>query len=340
MRIPAEELESLLRGLEGTRVVLPEGGGRKGSYVELGPGKHLPKECGDHTRPSMPPKGIVHRENETLLEYRLRAGGKIELTQVRPEGVDTVLIGTPPCDTASFAVLDAALLENPAEPVYSARRERLGVIGMACSRAGRWCFCTSVGLSPHATVGADLMIYPEGESFIVRRVTDRLDRVWRLIEAKGERVPEQELERILHRFAFKVENYIFDAPGLTGVLESRFSDPYWEEFARSCLSCGICTYLCPTCHCFDIIDVPADEFSGRRVRTWDTCQFPEFTGETSAHNPRRERAARQRQRVLHKFLYFWQNHRMIMCTGCGRCIKYCPVDINIAEAVMRLGGVG
>ncbi|MGQ9582356.1 MAG: 4Fe-4S dicluster domain-containing protein [Thermoplasmatota archaeon] len=339
LRIAAGALEELLRRLDGARVVFPDGAGRRGGYAELSAGRHLPREAGDHTRPSSPPKWLVHGENETILTYELRPGGGVRVAAAEPELRRTIVFGTPPCDTASFAVLDAALLEEPAEPIYSARRRGLGVMGMACSRSGRWCFCTSVGLSPTATKGADLMVYPDGSGFVVQRVTDRLDDVWRLIEAAGERVPPDELSRVAHRFAPEVENFVFDAEKLTPALEGRFTDRYWEELSSACVSCGICTYLCPTCHCFDIVDVPADEFSGRRVRTWDTCQFPEFTGETSAHNPRRDRAARQRQRVLHKFLYFWQNHRMVMCTGCGRCIRYCPVDINIAEAVMHLGGL-
>ncbi len=339
VRIGAEALEELLRGIEGAQVVFPDGSGRRGVYAKLSPGRRLPREAGDHTKPSMPPKGLVHPENETLLTYELSPEGGVRVDVAEPAVKRMILFGTPPCDTASIAVLDAALLADPAEPVYSVRRRGFGVMGMACSRAGRWCFCTSVGLSPRATNGADLMVYPDGQYFVVQRVTDGLDDVWRRIEAAGEMVDGDELERVAGRFAPEVYNFVFDAERVVGALEERFSDPYWSELSEGCVSCGICTYLCPTCHCFDIVDAPADELRGRRVRTWDTCQFAEFTGETSAHNPRRERSARQRQRILHKFLYFWQSHKMLMCTGCGRCIRYCPVDINIAEAVMHLGGM-
>jgi ferredoxin len=332
-------LEQVLRGLQDVRVLVPSGAGRKGGYVELGPAVKLPRECGDHTKPSSPPKGVVFPNNETLLSYTLGVKGEIAV-----EGADrsmgrTILYGTPPCDTASFQVLDSALLKDMPEPGYARKRDAFGVIGMACSRQGRWCLCTSVGLSPRSTQGADLMVFPDGENLLVEKVTGRLDDLWKMLEPGGEKVTKEAFEAVARKYDFPVENFPFEAEGLADALEKNFDSPYWKEFSERCVSCGICTFLCPTCHCFDIVDAPNDELSGRRVRTWDTCQFPEFTGETSAHNPRKDKWMRQRQRVLHKFLYHYRNHGHMMCTGCGRCIRYCPVDINIAEGVMRLGGV-
>jgi len=339
IRTSAGRLEQVLRGLQDVRVLVPSGAGRKGGYVELGPAVKLPCECGDHTKPSSPPKGVVFPNNETLLSYTLGVKGEIAV-----EGADrsmgrTILYGTPPCDTASFQVLDSALLKDMPEPGYARKRDAFGVIGMACSRQGRWCLCTSVGLSPRSTQGADLMVFPDGENLLVEKVTGRLDDLWKMLEPGGEKVTKEAFEAVARKYDFPVENFPFEAEGLADALEKNFDSPYWKEFSERCVSCGICTFLCPTCHCFDIVDAPNDELSGRRVRTWDTCQFPEFTGETSAHNPRKDKWMRQRQRVLHKFLYHYRNHGHMMCTGCGRCIRYCPVDINIAEGVMRLGGV-
>lgn len=338
IRISVEGLERIFGGLKDHRVLLPSGSGKKGEYIELTVAGRLPRECGDHTKPSAPPKNIIFPANETLLSYKLNIDGSIEVAQPEIGITKTILFGTPPCDSASFRVLDAALTKDIPEPFYTKRRENFGVIGMACSRAGKSCFCRSVGLSPVSEAGADLMAYPDGDDFIIKNVSGRLDMLWTLIEKSGEMVSEEAFEPVRARFDIPVENYKFSAERLVDAIEKRFTDPYWTEFSSRCVSCGICTYLCPTCHCFDILDVETDERSGTRVRTQDTCQFPEFTGETSAHNPRKERYTRQRQRVLHKFLYFFRNHGMMMCTGCGRCIRYCPVDINIAEGVMKLGG--
>ncbi|MDO8466505.1 MAG: 4Fe-4S dicluster domain-containing protein, partial [Gallionella sp.] len=112
----------------------------------------------------------------------------------------------------------------------------------------------------------------------------------------------------------------------------------WEEMARACIGCGICTFLCPTCHCFDINDEVQSKapLKGQRVRTWDNCQFPDFTMHSSGHNPRENTGARLRQRVNHKFQYFHENFGMHQCTGCGRCVSGCPVGIDIVAVVNKV----
>ena len=104
----------------------------------------------------------------------------------------------------------------------------------------------------------------------------------------------------------------------------------WERFSDRCLSCGICTFLCPTCHCFDIQD-EMEGFDGRRARMWDTCMFSEYTLHTSGHNPRPTRKERTRNRISHKYSYFPEKFDVIACVGCGRCINYCPVNIDLLD---------
>ncbi|MDW8026730.1 MAG: 4Fe-4S dicluster domain-containing protein, partial [Armatimonadota bacterium] len=112
--------------------------------------------------------------------------------------------------------------------------------------------------------------------------------------------------------------------------------PVWEEVTRKCLSCGVCAYECPTCHCYDIVD-EATLFEGVRCRNWDCCGFALFTLHASGHNPRPTQMHRYRQRVLHKFAYFLQTYGQNMCVGCGRCIVKCPVGMDIYEIVQRVG---
>jgi len=101
-----------------------------------------------------------------------------------------------------------------------------------------------------------------------------------------------------------------------------------------CLGCGICTFLCPTCHCFDIQDETL-ESNGARVRIWDSCMFREYSLQASGYNPRPEQTSRVRNRVFHKFSYFPKNHQEFGCVGCGRCISECPVNIDIVEIVNK-----
>ena len=111
-----------------------------------------------------------------------------------------------------------------------------------------------------------------------------------------------------------------------------YDDPFWDELHLKCLGCGACTYLCPTCHCFDIVD-EGNAVRGKRVRNWDTCQFALFTHHTSGHNPRQSGKERMRQRVMHKFNYFVENQGEIACVGCGRCVRNCPVNLDIRAVI-------
>ena len=107
--------------------------------------------------------------------------------------------------------------------------------------------------------------------------------------------------------------------------------PFWDDIAFSCINCGTCTFVCPTCWCFDIQD-EAKQKSASRFRNWDTCMSPLFTKHATGHNPRDGKTQRVRQRFMHKLKYFLDKYDQgIMCVGCGRCVKSCPVNIDIRE---------
>jgi ferredoxin len=123
----------------------------------------------------------------------------------------------------------------------------------------------------------------------------------------------------------------FDTEGLKQTLDNLFESDYWEEITESCLGCGVCTFLCPTCFCFDIVD---EIQRNERVRNWDTCMFRIYSQEASGHNPRPTRSKRTRQRLMHKFSYWLEQIGKIGCTGCGRCVRYCPVGLDL-RAMLR-----
>ena len=123
-------------------------------------------------------------------------------------------------------------------------------------------------------------------------------------------------------------------------INALFDAPFWDEMAFACLNCGTCTYLCPTCWCFDIQDeVYGSE--GDRIRNWDSCMFPLFTLHGSGHNPRDKKVRRVRQRFMHKLKYYVDKYQDgVQCSGCGRCVRYCPVNIDIRKVCELMNNYG
>jgi len=182
-----------------------------------------------------------------------------------------------------------------------------------------------------------------GDDYYVESLTEKGHRLTNFPgklfrEPKSE---EQDKMKSIHASSGdKLQREIKDVKTVTARLgESKmFGSSLWDEESKSCISCGICTYLCPSCHCFDMNDEVDSvlPLSGKRVRTWDNCQFPDFTMHSSGHNPRPDKLSRLRRRVLHKFPYFVETQGDYMCTGCGRCVSKCPVGIDIIEILNKV----
>jgi sulfhydrogenase subunit beta (sulfur reductase) len=129
---------------------------------------------------------------------------------------------------------------------------------------------------------------------------------------------------------------VADLEGLGDKLDNSFDSDFWDEVHFKCIGCTTCTYLCPTCHCFDIYEEEESDKSGYRLRLWDSCSLSLFTLHTSGHNPRPSSKERMRQRVMHKFNYFAHNYNEFGCVGCGRCIQNCPVNMDIRDVISSI----
>ena len=211
---------------------------------------------------------------------------------------------------------------------------------MACTRPHETCFCGTFGIDPAAPAG-DVACWKTADALYLDAKTDKgaalLDSVAPLTEpADDAAVTAQQTEIRARMQRLPLANLRADAFG-AGKTEAFFNDPAWAALSESCLGCGTCTFVCPTCQCYDIKDFNTGH-GVQRFRCWDSCMYSEFT-KMSAGQPRLTQLERFRQRFMHKLVYFpTNNDGMFSCVGCGRCVAKCPIQMNIVKVMKTLGG--
>lgn len=290
------------------------------------------------------PKGILLPQTQEVFSWQGRTP-KIAL-DVPPPPQPAVILGLRPCDAVAFDRLDEALLVGEWPDVaYARARSRAVLVTFACESMSPECMCEAAGLSP-TTPSGDLLVLPAGESLLLEALTAKGEAV--LAELEG-REPMPEAGSLVDARREELAGAAgHHAPGLAAgqdwtrlppadpeTVLAMFGMPGWEELARPCLSCGLCAFVCPTCHCFALTDEPRGD-TGRRVRTWDSCGLTDFMRAAGGHDPRPAKAQRMRQRFLHKLVYHRAAHGSLMCTGCGRCAAGCPAGLHIATAAKML----
>jgi sulfhydrogenase subunit beta (sulfur reductase) len=332
-----EKIEDALNALGNASVVYIPVKNRRGlvEYKELGKEASAADIVLDR-KPDIPPKAIMFPQTEVLLSYK-KVDGKIVVTPAKTDDREKLIFGVRPCDAIGIALMDKVFCEGKfTDSYYKARRDKVTIVAIACDGpADPTCFCPSTGGSPAAKEGSDVLLYDVDDSYYVEGITDKGRKILEAIKGYlGKPTPEQEkMKDEIIRKAESAEGFTrrISAESIAR-LDSSFDSKYWDDVARRCLSCGACTYYCPTCHCFDINDEPGS----KRVRTWDSCQFSDFTMHTSGHNPRTGKGQKLRNRYYHKFKYSKDNIGRYLCVGCGRCIAMCPVGLDITKAISEV----
>ncbi|MBE5754453.1 MAG: 4Fe-4S ferredoxin [Clostridiales bacterium] len=284
-------------------------------------------------------KDFFFPQTENLMEFKVD-GKNIEVIDTRSENEDFVVFGVRACDVRSLEVLDKVFLAEPVDTYYKNRREHGVIVSMACSRPTETCFCGTFGIDA-ANPQGDIECYKTADAFYLDAKTEKgkalLEKIAPVLEdADDTAVNEQkaEIKKILDKLPLKdlsAEKFGKDKT------DEFFNSPEWKNLSESCLGCGTCTFVCPTCQCYDIKDFKTNT-GVQRYRCWDSCMYSDFT-KMSAGQPRLTQLERFRQRFMHKLVYFpTNNDGMFSCVGCGRCVSKCPISMNIVKVMKTLGG--
>lgn len=277
------------------------------------------------------PKGLFFPQSEVLYRFQ---DDRVMKEPVSDDGERAIMF-VRPCDARALAFLDRVFQGKEFEdPYYLNKRKKTTVISLACNRPLSTCFCTSLEGNPADEEGSDIILFDLGDSFLVKVISEKGENFIKPYEKLLSEAHKSDVEKA-NKLKEDSRNRITSTVPVKGLkerLDKTFDASLWEEIHRKCLGCGACTYLCPTCYCFDITDEVSGS-QGRRVRSWDSCMYPLFTLHTSGHNPRPSGKERMRQRVMHKFDYCPENFEETFCVGCGRCVRECPVNLDIRQVI-------
>lgn len=282
-------------------------------------------------------KDFFFPQTENLYDVKMK-DKKIEITDTREECEDFVIFGVRACDVRSFSILDKVYLADPIDSYYKNRRDHGTIISLACGRPEETCFCQSFGINAADPEG-DVKAWKIGDELYLQGATDKgnalLEKVSSVLESADEKAVDDAKSAInavmkklpLAKVSFEhmKDNDLLDY----------FNSDKWSGLSESCLGCGTCTFVCPTCQCYDIREF--DTGNGiKKFRCWDSCMYSDFT--KMAHgNPRTTQLQRFRQRFMHKLVYFPDNNNgEFGCVGCGRCLAKCPISMNIVKVAKAL----
>ncbi len=287
------------------------------------------------------PKDAFFPQSETLYTV-VKDGKKLSIKPEELENQDFVIFGIKACDVKGVEVLDKVFLCEPKDSFYAARRAHGTLVALACNEPSESCFCKVFGIDC-ADPKADVAAWITDGFLYWKAYTEKGEKLTETVKSLFEEGEEAKVSSAKEKIREIVEKLPYSNLSLEGwngdALSEKFDSALWEELYKPCLACGTCTFVCPTCQCYDIKDY--DTGNGvQRYRCWDSCMYSDFT--MMAHgNNRTSQMQRFRQRFMHKLVYFPANNDgMYSCVGCGRCVDKCPAALNIVKVIKAFAGKG
>jgi len=290
---------------------------------------------------TMSPKSVVFPQSEVMFTFTTDSASpdcnimKVPESSYSPRAI----IGIRPFDAAAMNIVKMNF-DTPdyRDPYWCDAYEACTFIGLAVTDPESCDFSTSTGTGPFDISGLDVLLVDAGEYFLAEVVTEK-GNTW-VHSAGFNKEADAESIELLHIMRKEAKKKIVSIVAFENINKKEtldlYNESYWDSISFSCLNCGTCTYVCPTCWCFDIQDESARK-NGRRLKNWDSCMFPNFTIHTTGHNPRNTKLMRVRQRFMHKLKYHQSKYdKGILCVGCGRCVTSCPVNIDIREVCKQM----
>lgn len=288
-----------------------------------------------------PWKAILHPPDVRLWSAVRDAGGFHLVTESGPDA-PLALVGVRACDLAALNLLDRVLLGGShADPIYAARRSRALIVAVNCTRAGSTCFCAAMGTGPAVGPGADLVITELLRSrehrLIVSVESERGAEVMEAVPHEPARDTDiVQAKTLVDRAKREAGPHRVNMTGMRELLLNSLESPCWDDVAARCLTCGNCTNVCPTCFCTSVHDTTdVHGAHAERTRVADSCftmAYSYATGGSVRYSP----SARYRQWLVHKFATWVDQFGSPGCVGCGRCLTWCPVGIDVTQVLGRI----
>jgi ferredoxin len=358
--LPAGGFDTLFDALRsaGYRIVGPTVRNEAIVYDELARASNLPAGLTDEQEPGR--YRLVPRADGALFGYAVgphswkrellpprvrlwqarRANGGLVVDEEPPKAEPTAFIGVRPCELAAIAIQDRVFLGSEHQDAdYAARRADVFIVAVDCGDPSSLCFCSALDAGPRAAGAFDLALTEllDGEHrFVVRSGSPAGEAVLAAVPTRPAAACDLAAASEVVAGAEQEMAGRFDSTGVHDLLLRNLESPRWDEVADRCLTCGNCTLVCPTCFCTHVEDTSAlDGSTAERTRVWDTCfsvQYAEMHGGNSRPTPR----GRYRQWLTHKLATWEDQFGSSGCVGCGRCIAWCPVGIDIREEVRNI----